>query len=398
MRRGSIFRSGFIGGGALVSGFVASAAWPLPPLDGTLRGEWLAPGAGAPVVEWRATIRSDPDAAAGRELTFAAEAPDGGLTLAASARLDAKTGDATWRIDDGRVDVSAWQPVTQELVSGWPTDLTVTGGLTLAGTGGWSSVENQPSGQLHVSGTLVEIDSAEYGVTLREARFQSTVTLADQTAEWNFSAPRGEVAGWAIKDLRLAGSVAWQTQQLHLTTASLDVAGGRVAVRPTTVDLANLKLDLEVELVGVQLIELARLLPDVLADATGAVSGNVRLTWSEADGLAIKGGRLTLAESTRAAVWLRAVPGLITSQLPPSSPGFQPLQRVELGQTALAVTVLDLVLSPPDDPLGRSARLRVEAHPVDPGLKAPFIIDVNVAGPLDDLIRLGMDERVKFAP
>lgn len=138
------------------------------------------------------------------------------------------------------------------------------------------------------------------------------------------------------------------------------------------------------------------LLPETLSEARGRLDGELAATWSAADGLQLGAGWLGLSEGQGASVRLASAPGLITGQLGASNPAFGPLQRVELGRTVLDVSLLRASFTPKGDVNGRTASLRLHAEPIDPQLKAPLVIDVNVAGPLDQLIKLGMDGRVRF--
>jgi hypothetical protein len=60
------------------------------------------------------------------------------------------------------------------------------------------------------------------------------------------------------------------------------------------------------------------------------------------------------------------------------------------------VRLLSAEFSPAGDALGRTGSVRLEAEPVDPQLIAPLVLEVNVAGPLDQLIKLGLNDRVKM--
>ena len=78
------------------------------------------------------------------------------------------------------------------------------------------------------------------------------------------------------------------------------------------------------------------------------------------------------------------------------NPAYAPLSRVELGQTPLALRLLRLELHPQGDADGRTATLVLNAEPKDSQLIAPLEIKVNVSGPLDQLVKLGMNDRVNL--
>ena len=70
------------------------------------------------------------------------------------------------------------------------------------------------------------------------------------------------------------------------------------------------------------------------------------------------------------------------------------LQRIELGQSPLAVETLRLQLYP-DGPGGpRSARVDIVARPAGAGdVVEKITFSVNVSGPLDQVLQLGFKDR-----
>ena len=88
--------------------------------------------------------------------------------------------------------------------------------------------------------------------------------------------------------------------------------------------------------------------------------------------------------------------GLLTGGASPSSPSYGVLQKVESGLLRLHLTELRIDVRPPNAPPGRSAQLHLVGEPVDPGVKAPVTLDLNINGPLERLLNLGLDRRVNF--
>ncbi len=376
------------------AGVGGAAPWPLPPIDGAFSGEFVPPGGDKPpIVAWQVAVKS-PQA---DTRTFSVDATSAGeeLVLAADGRVKADRA-ATWRLTEGRLEIAPWLPTVRFLVPAWPAALTVAGTLRGSGHGQWPPESARPSGTVKFDGGGITVDWSELPLSFHDVALEGSVEVASSDAEVSLRAARGEAVGWAWSDL--SAELGWNAADGLLAVKQVQVraAGGVVTSGPFSLDPAEPRLDLQLHFVGVQLETFARLLPDVVAEARGEVSGNVGLTWSAADGLTIKGGQIALREGSSAQLRLRPTPGLITNQLPPQSPAFEPLQRVEMGKTPLAVRALLLALEPADDPQGRSAVLRVEAEPLDPGIKAPIIINVNVSGPLNQLIKLSMDDRVKF--
>jgi hypothetical protein len=79
-----------------------------------------------------------------------------------------------------------------------------------------------------------------------------------------------------------------------------------------------------------------------------------------------------------------------------SSPSYAVLKKVESGLLKLGLTELRLEIRPPNAPAGRSATLHIAGAPLDPGVKAPVTLDLNVNGPLERLLNMGLDSRLSL--
>jgi hypothetical protein len=67
-----------------------------------------------------------------------------------------------------------------------------------------------------------------------------------------------------------------------------------------------------------------------------------------------------------------------------------------MGQMPLRAEVLEVTFTPLGDAAGRTAWVHLAGGPVDPNLKAPIDLTVNVQGPLQSLIRFGTNSRLRF--
>jgi hypothetical protein len=112
-------------------------------------------------------------------------------------------------------------------------------------------------------------------------------------------------------------------------------------------------------------------------------------------GVRLGTGWLQLKPGVHAEIQFNAT-GLLTGGAAPSSPSYAVLKKVESGLLKLKVSELRLDIRPPNAPAGRTARLHLAGAPVDPDVKAPVILDLNVNGPLEKLINLGLDSRLSF--
>jgi hypothetical protein len=109
----------------------------------------------------------------------------------------------------------------------------------------------------------------------------------------------------------------------------------------------------------------------------------------DAKGLRFGTGWLGVQPGSTAELQLNAA-GLLTSGASPKSPSYAVLQKVESGLLKLNVTELRLDIRPPNSPEGRTAQLHVAGQPVDPTVKVPVVLDLNVNGPVEALLNLGM--------
>ncbi len=364
----------------------SGSRWPL--LAGSLSGELAAFGDEGPRLAWR--LDALPPEASGRRFTFMLTGA--GLSARGGALYQPETGALTWRLDQAEVPLSAWLPRVASRV-GLPLEGTEAAGTVhVEGEGSWA--DGRPVGSLRVRWEDGTVRHAADDWELSGIQIVATYDLRGT----------GQVA-CTIGGLRY-GPLALQGAQIDLslmpdsralvTRAALQGLGGRIEAAPFDLSLANPSATVRMTLAEISLRQLVALLPPALSEAQGRLDGEVEASWSAAEGLQITGGWLGLSEGEEATLRLAPVPGLITAQLTPDNPAYSPLQRVEQGETALSVSLLRLRFTPRGDENGRTATVRLQAEPVDPLLKAPLQIDLNVAGPLDQLIKLGMDGRIRF--
>ena len=72
------------------------------------------------------------------------------------------------------------------------------------------------------------------------------------------------------------------------------------------------------------------------------------------------------------------------------------LKKIEMGEAPLRAEELEVTFTPGGDSEGRTARVHIAGGPVDPNLKAPIDLNVNVRGPLQSLIQFGTNSRLRF--
>ena len=133
---------------------------------------------------------------------------------------------------------------------------------------------------------------------------------------------------------------------------------------------------------------------DVPAKASGRVDGRLPMRIDE-HGLRLGTGWLQLKKGVYAEMQLSAE-GLLTGGMSPKSTSYVVMKRVESGLLRLKLGALRLDVRPPDAQRGQTARLHLEGDPVDSSVKAPVILDLNVNGPLEQLLNFGLKDNVSF--
>jgi Dicarboxylate transport len=185
-------------------------------------------------------------------------------------------------------------------------------------------------------------------------------------------------------------------EHVAVTEAAVRVAGGELFIDAFEFSLAAPEPSVRAHIIGAEIAELLPLLPTVITAGTGRVDGSIELHW-EPQGLRFGAGRLVLATGSTAEIKLAPTPGLISGSLPPAvSQYYDGILDLELGRMPIRAHVLEATFDPAGDAEGRTATVRLEGGPADPRLRAPVELSVNVRGPLESLLRLGMDSRLHF--
>lgn len=376
---------------ALVSLPAANASsWIFPPLDGSFSAEvtpLLFPG--APAVRVEITARTSSSGA--REIAFTVQAE--GLSLEGDARLDAGA-EGEWRVTKGTVDLAAWSgplisrfaPAAAGSVGG---QLHVTAAGTLRGgvvNGGaeftleGGSYEN-PVKKLSIKGLSARVRIAD----LRALRSEP-----EQELTWE---------GGSFDLLSIgAGRVLFHLADnaVHIEEARVAVLGGELGVARASVAFNAASYSLAAQMRGAQLAELLPLLPPLLASARGQLDGRIALR-SDAEGIRIESGHLALRAGETAELRFLPTPGVISGQLPPMVRQYYPgLMQLETGGIPLRAERLEVVVTADGDAMGRTAVVSLEGGPADPALRAPVVVNVNVRGPLDQVVAFGTHSRLRF--
>ncbi|MEO6994171.1 MAG: YdbH domain-containing protein [Lacunisphaera sp.] len=184
------------------------------------------------------------------------------------------------------------------------------------------------------------------------------------------------------------------TEKISISSLSLKVLGGTASTEPFNYFPNLRELDAVVLADGISIEEIMGLTKDLPAKASGRVNGRFPIHIDDS-GLRLGTGWLQLKPGVYAELQLQAN-GLLTGNLSENSPSYGVLKKVESGLLKLKLDELRLDIRPPNAPPGRSAQLRISGSPVDPNVKAPITLDLNVNGPLEKLLNLGMNSRLSF--
>lgn len=390
----------------------SAAEWQLPPIDGELSGDF-APlkYPGAPALHWKLNLSR---VAGSGERTAELNVAGEGTTLRAEARVN-PAGAGTWRLVGAELDAARWFSVLAPMFGPGLGGLAAEGRVALSGEGTIRAGEFQ--GRAHVEWRDGGLRDAANGWVI-----EGIALRGDLGRVW--PAPVGDgpfvltfreasVAGVIARD----GVVEFTTDFSHtaqLVRATCALLDGRVEIAPFALQFAKPQILGDVQFTGLDLGRISALLPPVLADARGRVGGRVALKWSAAAGLTAGNGRLQIAPGEAASLRLAMTPGFLTSSVPrrlallpawlgpiarafsPENPAYETLRAIEMGEMRLEVNSLDVGLQPEGDPAGRTARVVVTARPAKNDVVESVRFEINVAGPLTDVVRMGLEGRVNM--
>jgi hypothetical protein len=348
--------------------------------------------------------------------TFSLAIDTSGTRLLASGSVDLMTGEGRWRIEEGKVDAAIWLATWVSRLGPALSDMVAQGALTVTGEGTFN--QGQVIGQLKVEwregalrhttqGWALEgiVLRGEFAVDLSQSRLVSTAPF--ELTIGTIKHPR-----FGARNLSIEAELT-ERCTLALMAAHVEVAGGEMVVDPCETPLAPLKVDATLRISRVGLQDIVLLVPAAgLADARGRIGGEVQVKWNNTQGFQFGVGRLAISDEEPAIVRLSSSLGLLTGHVPqyigllppwmgaparwfrPENPAFDDLKSIELGKAELRLKTLNLKLTPEGDDLGRSAFVQIVAQPAQPGGSVKEVtFDVNVSGPLNEVLKLGLTQK-----
>jgi hypothetical protein len=404
-------------GALLLASGSAGAAAPatLPPVSGELSGQFTVPKfPGAPPLQWKLSL-GEGDAAGVRRAGLQVE---GAGTFLRGEVLLEEWDSARWRIAEGRVDIASWFSTLATFVGEPLSGVTAEGLALLNGSGTWQDAAVRGRVEFELRDAIVRDPDADWvveGLSLHGRFADIPEPASDGEVTLTFREASG--AGIIARDGRIEFSVDGQ-RRIHVQAASMNLMDGRVNFSPFVFDPANPEVRTHAMFDRVELARFARFLPDVLAEANGPVSGGMLISWSVKDGLRSASGTLHAHHETAAAIRLAASPGFLTSRLPagvreridllpkwlgpirklfqPANPAYSTLRDIEMGDASLELTTLEISVNTSGDAAGRTARIVAMAKPAASDTVVESVrLEVNVVGPLADLLKLGLEGRIK---
>jgi len=379
------------GGAAETSLAPLVGVWRLPTLDGEFTGEFrplTIPD--APSLNWKVGFRALPTGIRAVDLTL-----DGpGTRFHAELRLDA-AGNGTWQIGAVEVDLTVWSASAAGLLGEEFAAATAEGRLRVEGEGTIRNGALAGRARLVLQDGRIEdpvrkllLTGVALDLTIEEIAGRRSPPR--QLLTWRSGHYDAIAFGRGYFDFTVSG------EQIQVDESSLEVFGGEVVLAAFTFSTLQREASVIARVIGIDVAHLLPLLPDVLASARGRVDGSVTLRRTKA-GVQIGGGSLALRAGETADLRLAPTPGLLSSSLPETVLKYYPgLGKIETGEVPLRAERLEVAFTPGGDAQGRTAVVRIVGGPVDPNLRAPVDLNVNVRGPLESLIKFGTDSRLRF--
>lgn len=393
----------------------ASPLLKLPLLDGEMSGVLAMPQNGLEF-HWRFTAES-PKAEPGiRRGRF--EVDGQGAHLVARVKLDLSSRTMQWEIEKAGADLAEFFPLA---APEWLPDfahLSVTGTVSAEGRGQLTSAGDF-SGAVAVTVTDATVRDffAGWSAEGLSGRVEFPSLPAFETAtEQRFTLRRFSPSAANIEIRDAVADVSYDRDgRIHFSSTKFTAYGGVIGIAPFSFDPKAPAVATSVRVEGIDSASLAAFLPGGIAEANGRFSGELALRWSPETGVVPGVGQLRLIKAPDSAIRLSSAPGFFTSNmqprlffLPPSlgflqrvfslkNPAYDTLKQIEEGKMPIAVDAITINFTPDGDEKGRSASVVIAARPSDPRSAVKNLrINVNVTGPLTEVLRMGTASRVQI--
>lgn len=323
--------------------------------------------------------------------TLQAAAP--GLEFKAAGEFDADQGRLDFRVPEFTLDLQAWQEFGQKILPFPDGPWAVAGRVS-------GSAQGRLAGGSFTGSASVKLRegraaNAQNSIVMDGIEADLEITDFDRFATKPGTLRLRELRAGRLVLRELDCGIAFaSTNQVVVTKATFQALGGRVSAEPFSYALNPRELRVVVLVEDISVEEVLALTQDLPAKASGRLNGRFPLQVDDR-GVQFGTGWLELKPGVRAEIQFNAS-GLLTRGVSASNPSYAVLQRVESGLLKLQLNEMRLDIRPPNAPPGRSAQLHIAGEPVDKEVRAPVTLDLNVNGPLEKLINLGLDSRLSI--
>lgn len=322
-----------------------------------------------------------------------AQADGPGLGVKGEGRYDLGSGELAFKVPELALDLKPWMGFVRQLAPLPEGDWIVAGKLSGSAEGRLAGEDFAAAGTLRLREGRAESTAKAITADGIEADLEFTDFVQIITKPGNLRIRELRTGKLTLNDLSADFALAGR-DRIVVTHATLRALGGRVTAEPFVLVPSLAELDAVLLASGISVEQVMALTQDLPAKATGRVNGRVPVRIA-ADGLRLGTGWLALMPGVNAEIEFNAK-GLLTGGAAPGTPSHAVLQKIESGLLKLRISELRLDIRPTDVPEGRSAQLHLKGEPVDKEVKAPVILDLNVNGPLEKLINMGMDRRLSI--
>lgn len=315
--------------------------------------------------------------------------------FAAQVNGEFNAANASWKfqVAEAQLDLGRWQDFIGQMVVLPGGKWTLAGQLQGRADGAYADGKLALAGDVELSEGRFEFPARNVvanGVSAK-FRFRDLDKFISEPGDVRVAS----LTAGEIKTANLDFQLAFDTvEKISVTRATLEAFGGRLAAEPFRFFPRQNELEAVLLVDGLVVEQVLALAKDVPAKATGRVDGRVPLRIDSA-GIRLGTGWLELKRGVYAEVQFNA-DGLLTRGVAPNSAQYTVLKKIEAGLLRLKLAELRLDIRPPKAPAGRSAIIHLAGSPVDPEVKAPVTLDLNVNGPIEQLLNLGLNSRVSF--
>jgi hypothetical protein len=358
---------------------------PLPIMNGTLSGVWHL-DASAPALAWRMTLR--PANAGVVDLELSVEGQDAHLDV--QAHFDPVTGEGTWQIAKCSLDLASWSAALTENIpslANWQ----FRGTLAIEGRGtikqgafdGTATLELADGGMDNTK-KKSSCDGLALRITL--AGLQPLCTEPDQV----LSVRTAQFGGVELHDIKISFGLT-PDGQVHVGSLDSTGLGGKFSAEPFTFALKQPSITWVARAKGIDLAQLRDVVDPgrlKIKQAAGHVSGKLTVHLDHGN-LTVGQSNLFLPKGEMAQVVLQPSPGLFTrilyskKDIQVNYPG---LAQIELGKLPLVMKTFRIRFYPDGEQASRTVLIQLEGGSADPKYAAPVVIDINIHGPVQELL------------